>query len=169
VTGDELAKVTAAVKAKDAAVTVDSVQKDPDGSYDVHATKDGQHVMFEVSADLATITQGGGPGGPGGPGARHAHTDVTGDELAKVTAAVKAKDAAVTVDSVQKDPDGSYDVHATKDGQPVMFEVSADLATITQGHQGMPGAGPGGRHGDGSRSGAPGANAPTSSGTATTN
>ncbi len=72
VTGDELAKVTAAVAAKDG-VTVTSVQKDPDGSYDVFATKDGAHVMYEVSADLATITQntGGGRGGQdtgGGPG-----------------------------------------------------------------------------------------------------
>src|SRR5215218_6749163 len=47
-----------------------------------------------------------GPGGHGGA----AHTLVTGDELAKVTAAVKAKDSAVTVTRVQKDPDGSYDV-----------------------------------------------------------
>lgn len=60
----------------------------------------------------------------------HAHTDVTGTELAKVTAAVTAKDSAVTVQRVQKDPDGSYDVMATKDGNPVMLEVSKDLKTI---------------------------------------
>jgi hypothetical protein len=147
VTGDELAKVTAAVQAKDSAATVQSVQKDPDGSYDVHATKAGQPVMYEVSADLNTISEGpqGGPGGPGGGRAQHQHTDVTGDELAKVTAAVQAKDSAATVQSVQKDPDGSYDVHATKAGQPVMYEVSADLNTISEGPQGGPGAGgPGG-------------------------
>ena len=60
----------------------------------------------------------------------HSHTAVTGDELAKVTAAVKAKDSAVTVQSVQKDPDGSYDVLGTKDGTQVMLEVSKDLKTI---------------------------------------
>ena len=66
----------------------------------------------------------------GQPGA-HAHTPVTGAEQARVTAAVKAKDSAVTVTTVQKDPDGSYDVDGTKAGAPVRFDVSADLKTIT--------------------------------------
>ena len=66
-----------------------------------------------------------------GGGGGHAHTPVAGDELAKVTAAVKAKDSAVTVTTVQKDPDGSYDVEGTKAGVPVRFDVSADLKTIT--------------------------------------
>ncbi|MBK9101998.1 MAG: hypothetical protein IPM90_10930 [Austwickia sp.] len=135
VTGDEAAKVTAAVKAKDAAVTVGKVLKDPDGSYDVLGTKAGAPVMVEVSADLKTLeVRTGGPGrgmrgGPHGPG-RHAHTAVTGNEAAKVTAAVKAKDAAVTVGKVLRDPDGSYDVLGTKAGAPVMVEVSSDLKTI---------------------------------------
>jgi hypothetical protein len=99
----------------------------------------------------------GGPGGAAGAVAPHQHTDVTGDELAKVTAAVQAKDSAATVQSVQKDPDGSYDVHAMKAGQPVMYEVSADLNTISEGPQGGPGAGgPGGPVG-------PAAPAPTGS------
>jgi hypothetical protein len=72
------------------------------------------------------------------------HTPVTGDEAAKVTAAVKAKDSAVTVSSVRKDPDGSYDVLGTTSGNPVMYDVSADLLTITES------AGRGG-HGDGVR------------------
>jgi hypothetical protein len=143
VTGDELAKVTAAVKAKDAGVAVTSVQQDPDGSYDVFGTKAGAEVRLEVSKDLATITAApagrGGPGGPGGPGG-HAHTAVTGDELAKVTAAVKAKDAGVAVTSVQQDPDGSYDVFGTKAGAEVRLEVSKDLTTITTG-PGRPAAG----------------------------
>lgn len=68
VTGDEHAKVTAAVKAKDSSVTVSSVRKDPDGSYDVFGTKAGSQVMYEVSADLKTITQNTfGAGRPGGP------------------------------------------------------------------------------------------------------
>jgi len=61
-----------------------------------------------------------------------ADTPVTGSEAAKVTAAVKAKDSSVTVTSVRKDPDGSYDVLGTKAGANVMLDVSADLATITQ-------------------------------------
>ena len=38
-------------------MTVTAVRKDPDGSYDVVGTKGGANVMFDVSADLATITQ----------------------------------------------------------------------------------------------------------------
>jgi hypothetical protein len=137
VTGDELVKVTAAVKAKDSSVTVGSVRKDPDGSYDVFGTKAGNPVRYEVSADLKTITQGGGGRGGGRHGGRaggggSADTPVTGDELSKVTAALKAKDSSVTVSSVRKDPDGSYDVFGTKGGSQVMYEVSADLKTITQ-------------------------------------
>ena len=133
VTGAEAAKVTAAVKAKDSSVTVTSVRKDPDGSYDVLATKSGNQVMYDVSKDLNTITQntfGGDHGGHGRGGS--ADTPVTGAEAAKVTAAVKAKDSSVTVTSVRKDPDGSYDVLATKSGNQVMYDVSKDLKTITQ-------------------------------------
>jgi hypothetical protein len=130
VTGDEAAKAGAAVKAKDSAVTVTSVRKDPDGSYDVLGTKAGAQVMFDVSADLKTITQSTGHGG--GHGGGSADTPVTGDEAAKAGAAVKAKDSAVTVTSVRKDPDGSYDVLGTKAGAQVMFDVSADLKSITQ-------------------------------------
>jgi hypothetical protein len=143
VTGDELAKVTAAVKAKDSAVTVSSVRKDTNGAYHVFATKAGSNLMYEVSADLKTITerQGGHGGGQGGHGASN-DTPVAGDELAKVTAAVKAKDSAVTVTNVGKDPDGSYDVFATKAGSRVMYEVSADLKTITERQGGHRGGGP---------------------------
>ena len=134
VTGTALSTVTAAVKAKDSAVTVTSVRMDPDGSYDVFGTKAGAPVMLEVSKDLKTITtRTGGPGGghQGGGGGGSNDTPVTGTALATVTAAVKAKDSAVTVTSVRMDPDGSYDVFGTKAGAPVMLEVSKDLKTIT--------------------------------------
>ncbi|MDT5036801.1 MAG: type transport system permease protein [Micromonosporaceae bacterium] len=141
-TADETAKVTAALTAKDPAVSVTSVRKDADGSYDVFATKAGSQVMFDVSADLKTITEGraGHGGGRGGSN----HTAATADETAKVTAALTAKDPAVTVTSVRKDADGSYDVFATKAGSQVMFDVSADLKTISQDagqarHGGHPG------------------------------
>ena len=152
VTGDELTKVTAAVTAKDSAVTVTKVEKDPDGSYDVHGTKDGARVRFEVSADLASVTQGpAGPGGMGGGMGGHTggqHTPVTGDEATRVGDAVKAKDSAVTVESVRKDPDGSYDVMGTKDGARVMYDVSADLATVTQAQGKGGGMGRGGHRHD---------------------
>jgi CO/xanthine dehydrogenase Mo-binding subunit len=145
VTGAELTKVTNAMKAKDSGVTVTSVRKDPDGSYDVYGTKAGAQVAYDVSADLSTFTArtgGGGRGGHGGPGGS-ADTQVTGAELTQVADAVKAKDAAVTVTSVRRDPDGSYDVFGTKAGAQVMFEVSKDLKTITQNSfGGRPGNGP---------------------------
>ena len=60
-----------------------------------------------------------------------ADTPVTGAEAAKVTAAGKAKDSSVTVTSVRKDADGSYDVLGTKSGSQVMYDVSKDLKSIT--------------------------------------
>ena len=85
----------------------------------------------QVATTAYTASGQGGHGASGGAGmGGHAHTAVTGDELAKVTAAVKAKDSAVNIERVQKDPDGSYDVLGTKDGTPVMLEVSKDLKTI---------------------------------------
>ena len=89
-----------------------------------------------------------GPGGEGFGGAPHQHTQVLGDELATVKAAVKAKDADVTVLGVRKDPDGSYDVLGKRDDRPVMLEVSKDLKTITErtggprGDEGAPPAPP---------------------------
>src|SRR3954465_13050084 len=151
VTGTELTKVTAAVKAKDSAVAVPSVRMDPDGSYDVFGTKSGANLMLEVSKDLNSITTntgGGGHNGGGHHGGGSNHTPVTGTELTKVTSAVKAKDSAVAVTSVRMDPDGSYDVFGTKSGANLMLEVSKDLNSITTntgggGHNG------GGHHGGG--------------------
>ena len=61
------------------------------------------------------------------------HTDVTGDEAQKVIDAVKAKDSSATIDTVRKDPDGSYDaLGTTSDGAKVMFDVSADLLELAQ-------------------------------------
>ncbi|MBU2667979.1 hypothetical protein KOI35_31155 [Actinoplanes bogorensis] len=132
VTGDELVKVTAAVQAKDSAVTVTSVRKDGDGSYDVFGTKAGAAIGYDVSADLKTLTERTGRGEGKGHGGGSNATAVTGDELAKVTAAAKAHDAALTVTGVRKDPDGSYDVAGTRGGTEVDYDVSADLKTFTQ-------------------------------------
>ena len=80
------------------------------------------------STSSGPMTKAGPPNGSANPNNDNA---VTGTELAKVTAAVKAKDSAVSVTSVRMDPDGSYDVFGTKAGANVMLEVSKDLATIT--------------------------------------
>jgi len=143
---DETQKVTDAVKAEDSTVTVTTVQKDEDGSFDADGTKaDGTKVRYDVSADYATVTEGGGRGGHGGPnGGGSQDTPVTGDEATKVIDAVKAKDSTVTIDTVRKDPDGSYDALGAKaDGTKVMFDVSADLATISDAHTGGGKGGPG--------------------------
>lgn len=134
-TAAEKAKVIAAVKAKDSSVTLTEVVKDPDGSFDARGTKAGQPIMFEVSADHQTVTTGPAGGGRGDGKGRQGTppgTDATAAEKAKVVAAVKAKDAAVTVNDVRKMDDGSYCAMATKDGARVMVRVSADLKTVTQ-------------------------------------
>ena len=132
VTGDEAKKVTDAVVAKNAGVTITVVRKNPDGSYKAIGTKaDGTKVRYDVSSDLATITEAAAPGRRGG-GTRSQDTVVTGDEAKKVTDAVVAKNAGVTITVVRKDPDGSYDAVGTKpDGTKVKFDVSSDLTTIT--------------------------------------
>lgn len=165
---EETQKVTDAIKAKDSGATVSSVEKDEDGSFDAHGTKaDGSQVRWDVSADYATVTEGqGGPGGKGGQGGPGGSQDtaVTGDEAQKVIDAVKAKDSTVTIDAVRKDADGSYDALGSRaDGSKVMFDVSSDLATITEG-QGRPG-GAGGPGRDGG-AGAPGATSSSGAGAA---
>jgi hypothetical protein len=85
-------------------------------------------------ADAATPTPSASSSTPADSGKGGGSNDaaVTGSELAKVTAAMTAKDSSVTVTSVRKDPDGSYDVLGTKAGANVMYDVSADLSTFTQ-------------------------------------
>ena len=97
-----------------------------------------------TSAPTATGYHAGTTGPQGGPGQGRGSNDtpVSGTELANVKDAVKAKDPAVTISSVRKDPDGSYDVFGTRSGSPVMLEVSKDLKTITVNTHG-PGNGPG--------------------------
>jgi len=115
----------------------------------------GAVAIGMTNADAATTTPSTTPtsgyDASGAPGAS-SDTPVTGDEAAKASAAVTAKDSAVTVTSVRKDPEGSYDLLGTKAGAPVIFDVSADLATVTQSTMG---AGP--------RSAAPGATSSSSS------
>ncbi|MEI2715008.1 MAG: hypothetical protein V9G04_17380 [Nocardioides sp.] len=90
-------------------------------------------------------------GGPemGEPGmGRHEHTPVDDATLQKIKAAVKKYDDSITVSEAVTDPDGSYDVRATKDDKQVMLEVSADLKTVSE-RAGGPGMPPGGQPGAG--------------------
>ncbi|RNI20646.1 hypothetical protein [Flexivirga caeni] len=71
VTGTELAKVTAAVKAKKPRVQVKAVLKGRDGTYFVLGTDDGKRAFVTVDKNLTSVTEhtgGPGPWGPGGPG-----------------------------------------------------------------------------------------------------
>ncbi len=103
------------------------------------------------------------PDGERGPGGSQDEA-VTGDEAQAVIDAVEAQDSSATIDTVRKDPDGSYDALGTKDGQPVMYDVSADLKTITE-HTGGPG-GHGGRGGSDADGGSTTSSDPTDANTA---
>lgn len=137
---DETSKVTAAVQAKDASAKVTGVEKDADGSFDATATSNGSTVRYEVSADYKTVTAEDHGGRGGGQ-----RTPLSSDELAKATAAIKAKDANATVKDSWKDSDGSFDVVVTSGSATTKYEVSADYASVTADS----GFGQGGGHGHG--------------------
>ena len=142
-TGDTADKVKAAVLAKYPGATFVRVETDSDGAYEAHiTTQAGAPVTVEVGKDF-TVTgeeQGGprgpgGPGGPGRPGGRHGGphgTPLTGDALAKVTAAVTAKYPGATVDDAETGDDGAaYEAHITKkDGTHAAVELDKDF-TVT--------------------------------------
>lgn len=130
---DETSKVTAAIQAKDSNAQVTKVEKDSDGSFDAMATSNGSTVRYEVSADYQTVTVDN-HGGRGGMG--HGQmTPLSSDELAKVTDAIKAKDANASIQRSWKDSDGSFDVVVTSNGtttkSTTKYEVSADYKTVT--------------------------------------
>lgn len=131
-----------------------AVMATADASSSQTSPTDGYSLSADQQSGKQSATQGGERSGKqdgersgkqGGP--MHEHTEVTGDELARVTEAVTAHDSAITVERVQQDPDGSYDVFGTQDGQRVMVEVSADLASIEVRTGGPGQGGPGGRGG----------------------
>ncbi len=117
------------------------------------AAADDSTATPSPSATSSSAPRGDAAGRPGGS----QDTAVTGSEADKVVAAVKAKDSAVTITTVRKDPDGSYDAIGTKAGVPVFFDVSADLKTVT--------AATGGPGGPGHRGGPDGSTAPGGAGT----
>ena len=162
VTGTELAKVSAAVKAKDSAVTVTARAEGP------------RRLLRRVRHEGGVAGHARGQQGPEDdhhwawsrvrrPGARrwqgHGMNDtpVTGTELSNVKAAVKAKDSAVTVTKRPQGPRRLLRRVRHEGGGPVMLEVSKDLKTITTGPRG-------GGHGGGSQP----APSSSSSSTATT-
>lgn len=129
---DELAKVTAAVKAKISGATVQMAMKKADGTFHAMATKaDGTRIHVELDAKFAitSATTGGKMGGHGPRGARQGETELTGDAAAKAKAAALAKVPGATVDRVEKDADGAvYEAHITKsDGTKATVKMDANF------------------------------------------
>ena len=136
-TGDDLAKATAAAQAAVPDGTVVRAETDADGAtYEVHMTKaDGSEVTVELDASFtvtATETGGHGGGGHKGGGHRNGETELTGDDLTKATAAAQAALPDGTVVRAETDADGAtYEVHMTKaDGSEVTVKLDAGF-TVT--------------------------------------
>ncbi len=137
---DELAKITAAVKARIAGATVQMAMKESDGTFHAMATKaDGTRVHVELDAKFAitSASTGGKRGGPGPGRARQDETPLTGDAAAKAKAAALAKVPGATVDKVEKDADGDvYEAHITKpDGTKATVKMDANF-NVTKVEQG---------------------------------
>jgi uncharacterized membrane protein YkoI len=148
-TGDTLAKVTAAAVAK-VGGTVDAATTETDSSnanaaYEAHVTKaDGSHVTVILDKDYNVLTvETGGPGGrPGGPhggpggGFGSGETELTGDTATKAKAAAVAK-VGGTADRASTENDSSnanaaYEVHVTKaDGTHVEVILDKSFAVLS--------------------------------------
>ena len=133
--------------------TVEGAFADDHGTakYVVVMTKaDGSHVVVHLDASFAVVyTRTGRERGPHGPGRRGGETALTGDTLAKVTAAAKAKVPGATVNRAETDADGNakYEAHMTKaDGTHVTVYVNAAFEAVKVENAPAGRAGPGGRH-----------------------
>jgi uncharacterized membrane protein YkoI len=139
-TDDALAKVTVAAKAKVPGGTIVRVETDADGNaaYEAHMTAaDGSHVTIYVDKSFAVVSvktglqDGRGHGGGGNHGDE---TALTGDALAKVTAAAKVKVPGATVVRVETDSDGNtaYEAHMTAaDGSRVTVYVDKSFNVVS--------------------------------------
>ena len=145
-TGDTLAKASAAALAKVAGGKVVRAETDADGNamYEVHMTNaSGAPVtvyldkdLDVVSVDTTTHDGGGrhGGGGPHGGGPGSDETALTGDTLAKASAAALAKVAGGKVVRAETDADGNavYEVHMTNaSGAPVTVYLDKDLDVVS--------------------------------------
>ena len=135
-TGDDLAKATAAAQAAVPDGTIVRIETDADGAtYEAHMTAaDGSDVTVEMDANFTvTATETGGHGGGHkGGGHRGSETALTGDDLAKATAAAQAAVPGGTIVRVETDADGAtYEAHVTKaDGTEVTVKMDASF-TVT--------------------------------------
>lgn len=151
-TGDTLAKATAAATAKVPGATVEGAfahDRGPAKYVVVMKKADGSRVAVHLDAAFAVIdVRTGRERGPHGPG-RRGETALTGATLAKVTAAAKAKVPGATVDRAETDSGGraKYEAHMTKaDGTRVTVYVNAAFEAIAVEDAPAGRGGPGGRH-----------------------
>jgi uncharacterized membrane protein YkoI len=156
-TGDVLAKVTAAAIAKvggtvDAATT-ENDSTDPAAVYEAHVTKaDGSHVtvVLDKAYAVRAVETGRGSGGPRGHGhggfGGSGETPLTGDVATKAKAAAIAK-VGGTADAATSENDSSnaaaaYEVHVTKaDGSHVTVILDKAYGVVAV-ETGGPGHGP---------------------------
>jgi uncharacterized membrane protein YkoI len=140
-TGDTLAKVSAAALAKVPGGKVVRAETDGDGNaaYEAHMTNaSGAPVTVYVDKDFAVVsvdtsTRGGGGKGRHG-GARSDETPLTGDTLAKASAAALAKVPGGKVVRAETDADGNalYEVHMTNaSGAPVTVHLDKDFGVVS--------------------------------------
>ena len=94
-TGDTLAKVTAAAKAKEPNATIERVETDSEGVYEAHMVRaDGTHITVQVDQSFAvTNVQEGGPNGSGAPGGRGDHEGAKGDDTQPTQSSTDSTDA----------------------------------------------------------------------------
>ena len=136
-TGDDLAKATAAAQAAVPDGTIVRVETDADGAtYEVHMTKaDGTEVTVKMDANFMVTAHRDRrprrrPQGRRSPAT--ARQTLTGDDLAKATAAAQAAVPDGTIVRVETDADGAtYEVHMTKaDGTEVTVKMDTSF-TVT--------------------------------------
>lgn len=143
VTGADLDKVKAGVTAKDSGATVDFAVKLSDGTYRAFTHKaDGTRTIYTLDSSFKVTGAEAAPMGGRGEGHRGGGfagqgTEVTGDTLTKLTAAVTAKVPGATVDRAVKLSDGSYVALArTSDGTRVLVKLDKNL--VVTGTQDAP-------------------------------
>jgi len=157
-TGDVLAKVTAAAIAK-VGGTVDSATTENDSTnaaaaYEAHVTKaDGTHVtvILDKSYTVVAAETGHGPGGRDhhGHGPGNGETALTGDVAARAKSAAVARTGGTaeeaTTENDSSNPAAAYEVHVTKtDGSHVTVILDKDFAVLAvETHAGH---GPGDHH-----------------------
>jgi hypothetical protein len=97
-----------------------------------------QTASSAATGSSAAGSQASGSQALGGDrGANPADTTITGTNADKATAAVVSAHSGFVVNLVQQDPDGSYDVHGTLNGQAVMYNVTTDFQVSTDNTLGM--------------------------------